>query len=163
MSLVLVFLITYVVVLLLALIVTAVFCPRESSLSITFRDAAPVTAAVTFVVVFVTLAVFIGGIYIWGNLFYPHYCHTCEKPIGEEYYEVNEWRWHPDCFTGSVTYHSVKTPKPQPPAEQEAPSGPAVVNSSTGVENTVERISGTVGVPRLNLIRGSSYELENAC
>lgn len=144
MSQLLVFLITYAVVLVIALIATAVFCPRESSLFVTFRDAAPVTAIVTFIVVTLTLGVFMVSVHIWGNLYYPQRCHSCGELITEAYYEVDEWRWHPGCFTESATYHSEEVPSWQFPAEQEAPSGPTVVNSSPRVENTVERISGTV-------------------
>lgn len=41
MSLVLMFFITYAVVLAIALVFTAVLCPRKSSLFVTFKDAAP--------------------------------------------------------------------------------------------------------------------------
>lgn len=138
------FALTYAVVLVVALIVTAVLCPRESSLFVTFKDAAPVTAAVTFFVVLITLSVFFGVVYIYDSLYYPQHCHSCGEPITDTYYQVDEWRWHPGCFTESATFHSTEVPSWQFPPEQEAPSGPAVVNSSTGVENTVERISGTV-------------------
>lgn len=144
MSLVLMFFITYAVVLAIALVFTAVLCPRESSLFVTFKDAAPITAALTFVMAFLILNVFVGAVYIWGNMYYPQHCHGCGELITDAYYQVDEWRWHPGCFTKSTTYHSAETPSWQFPPEQEAPSDPAVVNSPPRVKNTVERISGTV-------------------
>lgn len=142
MSQMLVFLVTYAVVLVIALIATAVFCPRESSLF------------VTFIVVTLTLEVFMVSVHIWGNLYYPQRCHSCGEPITEAYYEVDEWRWHPGCFTESATYHSEEVPSWQFPAEQEAPSDPMVVNSSPGVENTIERISGTVESAQVKFNQG---------
>lgn len=143
MNIVVVFLVTYVVVLIFALIVTAVFCPRNSRF-VSFKDMAPATAMATTVYVGITMLVSLLVIYVWGCLYYPTHCHSCGEPITGAYYSVDKWRWHPGCFTENAVYHSTEIPSWQFPAEQEAPNAPTVVNSSVGAENTIERISGTV-------------------
>ena len=130
MSQLLVFLAPYVAVIAVVLIVAAVVLPSECSkyhVYTTFRDIAPITAAITFTIVTLTLGVFLGAVHIWGNLYYPQRCHGCGELITDAYYQVDEWRWHPGCFTESATYHSAETPSWQFPPEQEAPSDPAVV------------------------------------
>lgn len=158
MSLIVVFFITYVVVLLATTLITmAAHYPGKGNPFRTLKDVAPVNAVVTFIMVTLTMGVSFGLVYAWGNTHYPTHCHSCGELITEDYYAVDMWKWHPDCFIENSAHFYpgiVEYPREQPPAEQEAPSGPAVVNSSPGVENTVERISGTVGGAQVKFNQG---------